>query len=259
MDFVCKSLKTAIDSLSTWFHIESAVLVKMLHHNYFQKFESSGASREVPFSTYLCQQMPLKPDLAESLPRVHWFHGTRCIDPKDLEKGLLPLNSIMPTLQKSLDDIAREHVIPRTKMTTDHGNHSAFLINTKLKSQSDLGPCAMLNYEALISPSAFDCYPYTGMPEFVEDYANLWYGDHANEVLDHYRNASKPAIVEFWSIPNDPVNPQMDHIVEVVLMYAYAKIHPKQELLGSMCNTCYSGYGIPVLPKMIVSVTLLEK
>lgn len=259
MDFVCRSLETAIEAISSWYHIDATHLYGMLSQNFYQTYVNSTSSHDGLFSNYLYQQLPFKTDNTEPLPRVHWFHGTRCTNPNDYyDKGLLPLSSIWSTLQKKVDAIACEHKIPRTKRTTKIGNFSASLIDAKMNGTSiNDGPCAWLNYEAMELPHAFNTRDYTAMPEIVEDYVNSGYGKRADEVKELYKNASKRAIVEFWSIPDDSINLQMERIVKAFLTYIYAKIHIEDDCLGEECNTYYIGFGTPVLPERIVSVKLL--
>lgn len=257
MDIICKSMETAIESLASWYRFEEADIINLLKKDYCQTYISSGANHEVPFDRYLYKQMPFKTDDSWLLPRVHWFHGTRCISKCNFDIGLLPLGPMMPKIQQELDGIAGKHKILKTNKTTGIGRHSGILIENKLASSINHGPCAVLNYEALKSPEMFGFHSYTDIPEFVEDYAYACYGKHAEKLLNIYRSISQPAIVEFWSIPDDSANPQMDRIAEAILTYAYAMMHPEQDLIGIMCNTCYSGYGKPVPPERIVAVTML--
>ena len=142
MDFVCKSLKTAIEALSSWYHIDEEDFDEVLREDFYRTYVCSGASREEQFSNYLIKQLPFKAGNTELLPRVHWFHGTRCSNLNEYDKGLLPLKSIISMIQKKVDDIAYKHRIPRSKKPTDIGNFSAVLIDKKLSTKQVERQCS---------------------------------------------------------------------------------------------------------------------
>jgi hypothetical protein len=51
----------------------------------------------------------------------------------------------------------------------------------------------------------------------------------------------------------------MESIIGTALMYAYAIIHPEDDILGLYCNTCYSGNGKRIPPEQILGVTILPQ
>ena len=143
-------------------------------------------------------------------------------------------------MQKSLDKLADRYGIPQTTMISKAHEHYAFLMNTKKHSDIDKGPCAMLNLDAVINAANYACHNYTDMPEIIEDYAHVKYGDCSIKLLELYREVASPIIVEFWTAPDDPYNPSIKHIVSTILFYLYAVIHSEQ--VGLHCNICYSGH-----------------
>ena len=258
-DFICKSLDTAISSVADWIGTDATELKRKLSYNLIAEYENDLAAQEHDFCYFLSRRFMPAAAGDKVLPRVHWFHGTRCLDPDCFRYGILPLNEILPSIKANLDMLAQKNGIPPSMELTARGQHLGWLMSIKQQSLPDQGPCAMLNYEAAVRPELFSCHNYTEMPEIIEDYAHVAYGDQAEPLLKSYMAASVPAVVEFWAFPNGTHNPSMESIIGTVLMYAYALIHPEDDMLGLYCNTCYSGNGKPIMPEQILGITILQQ
>ena len=180
----------------------------------------------------------------QNVSRVHWFHGTRCTNPSLFEKrGIIPLNQILPELQRTLDRLAKEHgILQSTEISKGYG-HYAFLMNTKKQSNVDQGPCAMLNLEAVTNAAKYDCHSYIDMPEIIEDYAYVKYGNFAKKLLNVYRKIASPVVVEFWCKPEDSNCPRLHYIIGTMLRYLYTVMHKCEDGSWLRCNICYSGCG----------------
>ena len=127
-------------------------------------YEQTGQIFDVDFEDYLYKGALKHFTPTQNVSRIHWFHGTRSANPSSFEeRGIIPLNQILPELQQALDKLAEEHNIPQaTKISKNHGHH-AFLMSIKKQSNVDQGPCAMLNLEAVTNAAQYDCHDYTGI------------------------------------------------------------------------------------------------
>ncbi len=254
MEIVCSSFITACESLSSWFQCNNVALEQFLCKDWAIKYEQSRLSYKMNLGEYLYLHALKVFTPTKATVKIHWFHGTRSMIPASFENGILPLQDILPNLQKSLDELAESHGISQVTMISEAHRHYEFLINTKKHSDIDKGPCAMLNLDAVINAASYTCHNYIDMPEIIEDYAHVKYGDCSVELLELYREAASPIIVEFWTAPDDPYNPNIKHIVSTILFYLYKVIHSEQDRMGLYCNTCYSGHGNKITSEQILKV-----
>lgn len=218
-------------------------------------YEQTGQIFDVDFEDYLYKGALKRFTPTQNVSRIHWFHGTRSANPFSFEKrGIIPLNQILPELQQALDKLAEEHNIPQaTKISKNHGHH-AFLMSIKKQNNVDQGPCAMLNLEAVTNAAQYDCHDYVDMPEIIEDYAYVKYGDRAEKLLSIYRKVASPVVVEFWCKPEDINCPKLCRIISTVLLYLYAVMHKNEDAPWSCSNICYSGCGNTVNASQILKV-----
>lgn len=255
MEIICSSPSTACSTLQSWFQCTESEIKKFLSINWMRKYEQTGQILDMDFEDYLYKGALKRFTPTQNISRIHWFHGTRSADPSSFEKrGIIPLNQILPELQRMLDRLAEKHGIPQaTKISKIHGHH-AFLMSLKKQNSVDQGPCAMLNLEAVKNATQYSCHDYIDVPEIVEDYAYVKYGDCAKKLLSIYREATSPIVVEFWSKPEDLNSPNPRHVIGTVLLYLYTVMHEYEDVSWSCCNTCYSGCGNIVDASRIIRV-----
>lgn len=243
MEIICSSPATAYDSLANLFQCSITVLKRFICTNWAVKYEKSHLRYEMDMGEYLYFQAIKQFSSPHSFARVHWFHGTRSLNPESFKNGIFPLQDILPELKTSLDNVAKRHAIFPVREIGEAHHHYGFLMSLKQQNDIDKGPCAMLNLEAVTNASAYECHNYTDMPEIIEDYAHVKYGDASSELLEFYRQEASPMVVEFWTASDDPYNPNIEYIVSAILFYLYAVEHPEQDMFGLNCNICYSGHG----------------
>lgn len=243
MEIICSSPATAYESLANLFQCSITVLQQFIRMNWAVKYEKSDLWNEMDMGDYLYFQAIKQFTSLQAFTRIHWFHGTRSLNPDSFKNGILPLQDIFPDLQVSLDKVAERHAILPVKEIGETHRHYGFLMNIKQQNDIDKGPCAMLNLEAVMNASVYQCHNYTDMPEIIEDYAHVKYGDASSELLEYYRQEASPMVVEFWTASDDPYNPDIKYIVSTILFYLYAVEHPEQDMFGLNCNICYSGHG----------------
>lgn len=243
MEIICSSPATAYESLANLFQCSITVLQQFIRMNWAVKYEKSDLWNEMDMGDYLYFQAIKQFTSLQAFTRIHWFHGTRSLNPDSFKNGILPLQDIFPDLQVSLDKVAKRHAILPVKEIGETHRHYGFLMNIKQQNDIDKGPCAMLNLEAVMNASVYQCHNYTDMPEIIEDYAHVKYGDASSELLEYYRQEASPMVVEFWTASDDPYNPDIKYIVSTILFYLYVVEHPEQDMFGLNCNICYSGHG----------------
>lgn len=255
MEIICSSPSTACSTLQSWFQCTESEIKNFLRTNWMQKYEQTGQFYDTDFEDYLYKCALKRFTPTQNVSRIHWFHGTRSTNPSSFkERGIIPLNQILPELQWKLDSLAEKHGIPQaTKISENHGHH-AFLMSLKKQNDMDQGPCAMLNLEAVTNATQYDCHDYIDMPEIIEDYAYVKYGDYAEKLLSIYRKIASPIVVEFWCTPEDLNCPKPCHVIGTVLLYLYMAMHKYEDVSWSGCNTCYSGCGNIVDPSQIIRV-----
>lgn len=255
MEIICSSPSTACSTLQSWFQCTELEIKKFLSINWMRIYEQTGQIFDVDFEDYLYKGALKRFTPTQNVSRIHWFHGTRSANPFSFEKrGIIPLNQILPELQQALDKLAEEHNIPQaTKISKNHGHH-AFLMSIKKQNNVDQGPCAMLNLEAVTNAAQYDCHDYVDMPEIIEDYAYVKYGDRAEKLLSIYRKVTSPVVVEFWCKPEDINCPKLCRIISTVLLYLYAVMHKNEDAPWSCSNICYSGCGNTVNASQILKV-----
>ena len=123
--------------------------------------------------------------------------------------------------------------------------------------KGDLGPCAMLMYDAVINPKKYENKDYTMEPEFIRDYTELQYGDKAGIIISGFLRVSRSAVVEFIQPSNAIDDNKIVDVLRTTILYLYNVIHNRG--FDISCNTCFTGNGIAVPPENIVDIILLNK
>lgn len=270
MDFICKSPETVLRSLSDWFNCSVSDIITILSKDWDSEYESAVKQRDKhyyeygfdeddgkiyeDFGIYLLYKGFGDYPIFHKSVNVHWFHGSRVIDTNSfINRGILPLTSILPQITELIDSIAQYLEIPICENTKSSWKNQR--IEIKLNSAIDHGPCAMLMYEASIDANAFSCHSYIDEPEIVSDYAIAKYGEAGNEIVAEFKRISKPVVVEFIEVKDCKDPTAMDEILRAALTYMYDYIH--NEEIGLNDNTCYSGCGRSVSKDRIIDVIVL--
>ena len=270
MDFICKSPETVLRSLSDWFNCSVSDIITILSKDWDSEYESAVKQRDKhyyeygfdedddkiyeDFGIYLLYKGFGDYPISHKSVNVHWFHGSRVIDTNSfINRGILPLTSILPQITELIDSIAQYLEIPICENTKSSWKNQR--IEIKLNSAIDHGPCAMLMYEASIDANAFSCHSYIDEPEIVSDYAIAKYGEAGNEIVAEFKRISNPVVVEFLEVRDCKEPTAMDEILRAALTYIYDYIH--KEEIGPHDNTCYSGCGRSVSKDRIIDVIVL--
>ena len=270
MDFICKSPETVLRSLSDWFNCSVSDIITILSKDWDSEYESAVKQRDKhyydydfdedddkiyeDFGIYLLYKGFGDYPISHKSVNVHWFHGSRVIDTNSfINRGILPLTSILPQITELIDSIAQHLEIPICENTKSSWTNQR--IEIKLNSAIDHGPCAMLMYEASIDANAFSCHSYIDEPEIVSDYAIAKYGEAGNEIVAEFKRISNPVVVEFLEVRDCKEPTAMDEILRAALTYIYDYIH--KEEIGPHDNTCYSGCGRSVSKDRIIDVIVL--
>ena len=261
MDIICRSLDTAIETLANWFQCSKNHIVDYLSYNWWEKFETYleyclEQENHDGYNTYFGEFLYYnlnKPHTSINISevRIHWFHGTRCLEKGVYDCGIRPLQEIFPYIKEMLDKLAFENGISFQKENVNF-RHFQNLIFHKFNNDGDKGPCAVLNYDTLINPQKYGFHDYIKSPEIIEDYAYSAYGINGDALLEIYRNITQPAIVEFYTFVKDANNMGIEHIIGILMEYVYYTLHNLE--VGLTCNTCYTGKGKGIAKEQILNI-----
>lgn len=93
MDFICKDFRTVLTSLSQVIGISEERIIYSLEYNWDKQYEKDynafihsnlpDDSISDDFGEYILQNAFPNAEFLIERPTVHWFHGTRSMDPDD--------------------------------------------------------------------------------------------------------------------------------------------------------------------------------
>ena len=262
-DFICKTPQTALASLSYALNVSIETLLNVLRKDWAKAYGTYVNNDYTNDEYYDLGDFILKRafqscNYINDFPNIHWFHGTRIVDINAFRRnGLLPLDKIYPQIIELIDGIAKENGIEKVPVTTELQKMHREIINSKMSYKGDLGPSAMLMYDAVINPKKYENKDYTMEPEFIRDYTELQYGDKAGIIISGFLRVSRSAVVEFIQPSNAIDDNKIVDVLRTTILYLYNAIHNRG--FDISCNTCFTGNGIAVPPENIVDIILLNK
>ncbi len=263
MDFVCKDFHTALNSLSQVIGVSEDEIISVLKHNWDKQYEaydrafsqSNLFEEEIvdDFGEYILQIGFPQVKITSIRPAVHWFHGSRAINPKEYSKyGILPLSDMYPKIKQMVDGIASKLNFHPKECVSDNQKRSRWFAEMKLNDVINHGgPFAVLMYEAASTPEKFGNHSYIDEPEIISNYAYMTYDKGAELILKEFKRVSKPIIVEFIEPCNSDLTP-LRILITTVIQYLYGTIHNKEEI--SCGSTCFSNKGKSIPPELIVKI-----
>ena len=263
MDFVCRNFDTTLNSVSQVISVSEKQIQSTLNHDWENQFD---ADRNCPnrsdlstdtFTGNLGEYILLNgfPDaeLPFERPTVHWFHGTRTAVPEDfLRYGVLPLPKMYPKIKQMVDNIADTLNIKIKNGISKVQDQGRFQAELKLRNPKNQdGPFAMLMYDALSDPQAFDDHNYIDEPEIIVDYAMMKYGEDADLILKEFKRIAFPVIVEFVEPENTDELP-LRLLIDTAIQYLYGIIHKGKTRTDG--NICFSGHGYDIPSSSIIKI-----
>lgn len=188
-------------------------------------------------------------------PQIHWFHGTRVLQPGSLRTGIHPLNEQIDRIWQDLFGLARRWVsedqwseFRRDVETIDVGEGSV-RYRHRLRHQGDWGPHAVLVRDALVMPERFLAVDYLNTPETIEDICLSFARHFPHSLLTLFQEASRPCIVKFH---DDQPRPDA---IGAATAYIYCIAHKEP---CALCNTCYEANGMAIAGTKILEVEILS-
>lgn len=185
-----------------------------------------------------------------SYERIYWFHGSRMKNINSfLERGLLPLNIIMPELINYLDTLNNTIDINYSEPLNDLDTCSQ--LGTKLINQ-DGGPFAYLVREVFFEETNGN-YDFLKLPEIIYDILNCdkKFKNKVKKITELYLNETKSCIVKFYDKNTD------EHYLKVASLYLFRKINNIE--MNTESNTCFSGEGQIVPFERIIHIETLDE
>jgi hypothetical protein len=199
----------------------------------------------------LCQR-----DAVPHVPaEIHWFHGTRVLQPDSLRAGIRPLNEQIEQIWQDLCGLAQRWVsehewntFRRTVETTD-SSETSVRYRHRLSNQTDLGPHAVLVRDALMDPERFCGVNYLQTPETIEDICLSFQQKFGHNLLAWFQESSRACIVKFRD-----EQPRPDAIAAAAA-YVWCIVRGEQCVL---CNTCYEANGKSISGTQILEVVIVS-
>ncbi len=187
--------------------------------------------------------------------QIHWFHGTRVLQPDTLRVGIYPLNQHIDRIWQDLFGLARRWVTEdqwnsfRTAVETSDAGNGSVRYRHRLGDQADWGPHAVLVRDALVIPEKFDGVGYLNTPETIEDICLSFSQYFSHNLLAVFQEASRPCIVKFrdGQLRPDAVGAAASYI------WCIARSEPCVQ-----CNTCYEANGRPIAGREILDVEIIS-
>ena len=176
--------------------------------------------------------------------KITWFHGTRVEDESLFyKKGILPKSIVRRSLAPRLKELAKD---------LKHSGENPFSVSLSGKQDPhDEGPFAFLIKDVAIHAPGFT-HSYLEAPEMVEDIAGILLGENYSQLVNRFKEITKPFIVSFTSESKG-----------YELRYAlwYLKLIEDGYTLidaASAANTCYCSNGKTIPPEKIQNVELVQ-
>jgi len=187
--------------------------------------------------------------------QIHWFHGTRALQPDSLRVGIYPLNEQIDRIWQDLFRLASRWVTEdqwnsfRTALETGDADDGSVSYRHRLGDQADWGPHAVLVREALVNPDKFLAVDYLKTPETIEDICLSFSSHFSRNLLTVFQQASHPCIVKFRD-----GQPRPDAIgAAAAYIWCIARNEP-----CVLCNTCYEANGRPIPRSEILDVQIVS-
>ena len=234
----CSSYETAKASLEEIFSISEKGLVALLKSS--NPYDQENLPPEDALYNYVCGSIGYPKDSINVL----WFHGTRVEDESLFyEHGILTKTD------------AREFIEPKLKQIADgltRAGSNPFSSSLSGKNgQNDEGPFAFLIRElAIQAPSP--CHNYLDAPELVEDLAGIMLGQNYMQLVDRFKNVTRPCVVAFLA-------QSKGYEIQKVLLYVKLVVDGEADLeAASIANTFYNSEGVTISPDRIQSVEIIK-
>ncbi len=187
--------------------------------------------------------------------QIHWFHGTRVLQPDTLPAGIYPLNQHIDRIWQDLFGLARRWVTEdqwnsfRTAVETRDAGDGSVRYRHRLGHQADWGPHAVLVRDALVIPERFDGVGYLSTPETIEDICLSFSRYFSHNLLALFQETSRPCIVKFRD-----GQPRPDAVgAAASYIWCIARSEP-----CVLCNTCYEANGRPIARREILDVEIVS-
>jgi hypothetical protein len=186
--------------------------------------------------------------------RIHYFHGTRVMDPGRLPvEGLRPLDAALPTIWKAIAALipevgACELARLRDDMSAGHAGPHTY----QLRAQScrERGPYAHLVRDVLVHPEAYSSVDYLAGGEIAVDVCCAVRERFGVDAPSRWATATVPCIVEFTG-PAEHVQGALAS----ALWYVRAGLDGQRTWYA---NWGFDGRGEAVPAARVVAVTVVD-
>lgn len=187
---------------------------------------------------------------APLLPQqVCWFHCTRVPAGTTFEEGILPLGTIVPSLEERIAALlADSRAAAAVRRAFARQGGTSFHFRNKLRNRIHWGPYAILVRESAEHGDRLRQHDYLRIPEIVEDLCEEVLADCGLDLLPTILSHWRPAVVKFVA----PADESVDHALTAALRYLQAVALDGQPDGGSIW--CFDGANTPVSRSQILRV-----
>lgn len=191
---------------------------------------------------------------------TYWFHLTRTSKSNTFNEGILPLNKNIDNIWNFLFNLLSDELTVKEwniyrndlesgNLKKEYENIFGSHYRNKIKNSILWGPYAMLIRDSAFKSKEMGNHDYLKVPEIIEDICYPFDKIYNFNLLDRYIKNTKPCIVKFRHSESKL------YYLGAVLFYLYIMHHNLK--MNIHCNTCFSGKGIKIPHKDILSVEYL--
>lgn len=198
----CSSLSSALVSLSSGLQVPQHLLQDLLLDIPPRKIHSRKSLKASPPDEALWAELQRKYPIRPWSQGTCWFHLGRTCAVGSYSRGLLPLGQVLPELWDLLESCTSPHVTLAQwqDFKANLGNHRlAWLYEQKVQDERQWGPHGMLFKEAAFQPERYGQQDFLEASETVMDICRCFQGTFGVDLLEGYRRATEPCVVQFWT------------------------------------------------------------
>jgi hypothetical protein len=245
----CESVKSTYTSLESILGVGRERMEVALENLDIEQFYAENPDCPLEYDRLLVSRIIDGTVSLPSFDQVCWFHITRTTPGNSFEQGILPLRHVIDHIWDFLytlvDDVLSEEEWSAFRQNVGAG-HYAHLYRMKLGGRHLWGPYALLIRDIAFQPEEVGNHDYLDVPEIVEDICICFSERYDIDLLDAYRERTKPCIVKF--VDSETTD---EHLL-TALYYLYT-VH-RGDPLSMACNTCFDGGGSPIPKERILGV-----
>ena len=244
----CSTADSTLESLAIILHLDRNVIQRRIRAFDVKTFLQQNPHYQIEPRDVVFEKIAGQNASPDPPQTISWFHATRVPPETTFEDGLQPLNLNLDRIWRfihnlSVSSITQEKWFDFQSLTDDIGNPQYAM---KTSDPMHWGPFAFLVRDVPLHAAEGNNHDYFDVPEIVEDICLSHPAPFGNELLDAFRSATCPCLVQFVS------NIDRSDAIPAALFYLYCRSWD----LGfpTAANTCFDAAGKTIPKSDIVNV-----